>query len=178
MKMHKLSPVATMLALAACNGIDTVNYHQVGACNGYQIGNNVFSAGPNAAYVFYKIESIDATGNSQSALSYNPNLQYTIDPVHSSRDFFDPTLSIYANILGPFAVGGVTVPTGSIVGVNGYGALVVSTTAADGASEADHTVYGLQYNTPASSTGIVMNNTNASRASWPYTPNCQNITLQ
>ena len=174
-----LSATALSALVAACNpyGIDTVNYHQVGACNGYQIGNNVFSVGPNAAYVFYKIESVDATSNSQTPLSYNPNLHYTVDPVHGTRDSFDSTLSVYSDIFGPFAVAPVTVPPGALVGVNGYGALVVSTSATDGASEASHTPYPLNYNTPANSTGVVMNNT-SSATSWPYTPNCQSVTLQ
>jgi hypothetical protein len=167
-----------LLALAACGGTDaTITYHQVGACNGGvytdQSGNvDAYSAGPQQAYVIFAIENID---NSQVTSSWTA--QPTNFFVNSGiKDSFDPTLTLYAQKLGPFAMVSTTIPAGANYGFSpyAYGAVVVQTSAADGASEADTTKYNLLY-TPTGPGVILSQNPPASQA---YTPDCATVTLK
>lgn len=54
-------PVLLAALLAGCSPLATIKSHQVGACNDHQTGNTVVAVGKNAAYVVFKIESIDNT---------------------------------------------------------------------------------------------------------------------
>ena|SRR5271157_264202 len=175
--MKLLRLLATCCALSGCGGTDAiVTYHQVGACNGGQgqsgDPSTFYNAGPNQAYVIFAIENINNTQVTSS---------WTLDPTKffvntTTKDSFDPSLMIYHWVLGPFALVDTTIPAGVNYGfsTNGYGALVVQTSASDGASEADTTKFNLLY-TPTGPGVILTQNPPASTA---YTPNCANVQLK
>lgn len=69
----------------------------------------------------------------------------------------------------------VTVLKGQIMGINGLTVTVVSTSAANGASEANNTSDMLSYNAGAGDPGIFLTKRNLSQTSWPQTDNCRAI---
>ena len=172
-------PLLLPLMLSGCPNplppAAVISYHIVGMCNGYQAPDgSVFSVGPNQAYVFYDVTEIN--NQNSDPFNFDPSLLYTTSTM---RDSVDPGLSVYADIFGPFSLPATTIPGNSdIPYAAGYEALVVQTAAADGASEADHTPYPLDYATPANSVGVIMSQTDIGRTSWPYTPDCGTIVLQ
>lgn len=155
-----------------------ITYHQVGACNGGPSDAGEYNAGPNQAYVIFAIEKIDNSQNS-NAFAYDPSKIFWTG---NSRDAFDSNLQIYRYKLGPFATAPLTVNASGSIGFNpyGYGALVVQTAAADGASEANKTSYFLGYagSGSAGNPTVLMSKSNASQTAWPYTPNCADIILK
>jgi hypothetical protein len=169
-------PAITMYTASSCLGPGCagvpvkIKYHQVGACNGYvPPGGSLEAVGPNQAYVFFAIESID---NSLGTTSF------AFDPAHlfvqqAAKVYFDSGLSVYADIFKTSAVVATTVAAGATknFGPN-FGALVVSTTNADGSTEANATHYPLFYDAQASDPPLTTLDTNPSRTSWPNTQNC------
>jgi len=154
----------------------TINYHQVGACNGYVNSFGGVFSGTNFAYVIFAIESIDASLSS-SNFAFDPTLLF----VHQATDdFFDPSLQLYTDILGPFAAISTTVTKGTDLkfSTNGYGATVVATVNPNGAVEANNTAYFLRYKAAASDPTIVIVKTDSSRTSWPLTLDCTTIVLK
>lgn len=135
-----------------------VHWHKVGACNGGQgqSGNpsTFYNSGPNAAYVIFAIDSID---NSQVAQAW------IADPTrfHVGSSSFDPLLMIYHWVLEPFAMVSTAIPAGTNYGFSpsAYGALVVSTSSANGADEANATNYQLLYTPTAGDPGVIMEET-------------------
>jgi hypothetical protein len=165
-----------LLALMACGGPDaTIHYHQVGACNGGQgqsgDPSTFYNAGPNQAYVIFDIAELDNT-QVTSAWTLDPTKFHVNSTV---SDSFDPTLMIYQWKLGPFALVDTTIPAGAdFKFAFAYGALVVQTSASDGASEADTTKYDLLY-TPTGP-GVIMSQDPPT--STAYTPNCADVVLK
>jgi hypothetical protein len=159
-----------------CAGLPvTITYHQVGACNGFPTSSGATSVGPNAAYVIFGIERID---NSLSSSTFN------FDPAHlfvqqAAPRFFDSSLALYPEVLGPFAAVPLTLPIGQdrIFAVSAQGALVVTTTTTDGAVEATQTKYFLSYDRQPTDPPIVLVKSNAARTSWPLTQDCKTIVL-
>jgi hypothetical protein len=147
----------------------TIKYHQVGACNGY----DAVSAGINFAYVVFKIEAVDNT---------QPSIDFHFDPSRffinqSPRRFVDTNL-MFAHDLGVFGTVPVTVPHGNNMGLDGFSIVAVSTSSANGSSEAHQTAYFLLYDTQSSDPGILMDKTNATQTTWPQTDDCRRMTLQ
>jgi hypothetical protein len=172
----RLFPSLLALCLCSCGNPDaTITWHKVGACNGgdSQSGDPTesYNAGPYASYVIFAIESVDNTGVNQA---------WTLDATkfHVGSVFFDPGLMIYSAKLGPFALDTFPVPANNKLSfsTNAYGALVVSTTAFDGASEADTANYSLLYMPAAGDPGVIM--TQGPDASMAYTPNCADVQLK
>jgi hypothetical protein len=175
MKITYVLPLAA-LALCGCTPQPDaiIKWHKVGACNGGlgQGGDpsTSYNAGPNQAYVVFAIESVD---NSQV------NKAWTIDPTqfHVGTAKFDPTLMIYHWVLGPFALTNTPIPASGIgFSTNAYGAMVVATTATDGASEADTANFSLAFTPAAGAPGVVLEQNPA--ASTAYTPDCANVQLK
>ncbi len=159
------------------NGMVNITYHQVGACNGGPASDGEYNAGPNQAYVVFAIESIDNSHN-PNAFSYDPsNIHWTLD----SNDAFDSNLEIYTYVLGSSATVATTVNPGSTMSFNpfGFGALIVQTTAQDGASEANNTSYFLGYQGSGNGNNPTVPHAGrtCSQTSWPDTPNCSDIVL-
>jgi hypothetical protein len=176
-----LAAAVLPVALAGCPGgapqsSVSIAYKQIGACNGFATPNGLVSAGVNQAYVLFAVERIDNTGNA-APFAYDPGNIGAIVAGH--RDAFDSGLQLYKFILGPFATAPMTVAAGQTISFSpfGFGALIVQTMAADGASEADHTAYFLTYQGSGNPL-VVMTNTDASRTSWPYTPDCSTVSPQ
>jgi hypothetical protein len=175
-KITHLLPLA-VLALCGCTPQPDaiIKWHKVGACNGGlgQGGDpsTSYNAGPNAAYVIFAIEGVD---NSQVSTAW------TIDPTqfHVGSAKFDPGLMIYKYVLGPFALINSPIPAKGVLGfsTNAYGAMVVTTTATDGASEADTASYSLQFTPSSGAPGVVMEESPA--ASTAYTPDCASVQLK
>jgi hypothetical protein len=178
---HILAAVAIsvfpLLSTGCGSSSVTIQYSQIGACNGYNGSNGLVSAGANQAYVIFAIQGIDNSQNS-SAFSYEPSsIGLTIN---GKFDAFDSSLALYHDILGPFGAVATTVQAAKSITFNphGYGALIVQTTASDGASEANKTNYFLTYQNPPANTSVVMSKTNSSQTTWPNTPDCHTIQLQ
>ena len=150
-----------------------VKYHQVGACNGYVQGSSAVSVGPNAAYVVFRIETLDDT---------QPMVDFHFDPSRlyinlSPRAFVDPGL-MFAQDLGVLSTVPVTVPHGTSQGNNGFSIAVVSTSTANGSSEANKTAYNLLYNTQPGDPGVLTVKTNSGQTSWAQTDNCRAMILK
>ena len=175
MKITNLLPLFA-LGLAGCNGQPDaiIKWHKVGACNGGlgQGGDpsTSYNAGPNQAYVIFAIESVD---NSQVNQAWTLNATQ----FHVGSATFDPGLMVYHWVLGQVALTTFPVPASGVAfQTNAYGAMVVSTTATDGASEADTANYSLQFTPSGGSPGAVM--TQNSAASTAYTPDCAAVQLK
>jgi hypothetical protein len=169
-------PSCAVGLLSACGSSTVINYHQVGACNGMQVTTGgapttTVSAGGNAAFVIFQVESVD-NSKMNTAFSFDPTQLYIKD---TPNRFLNPNSQL-ANVLANFNLVPTMVPAGKSLTLDGYGVTVVSTTTSDGAVEADKTSYFLTESEPSSS--VVMNKTNSSQTSWPYTPNCAGITLR
>src|SRR5262249_46872445 len=143
-------PAITMFTASSCLGPGCagipvqIRYHQVGACNGYNPPTGPgHSAGPNQAYVFFAIESID---NSRGTTGFNFDPGRLFAEQGAAKSFLDSNLTVYADIFKTSAVVPTTVAAGATksFGPN-FGALIVATTAENGASEANVTHYPLLY---------------------------------
>jgi hypothetical protein len=161
----------------SCAGLPvTITYHQTGACNGYKDSGGVgHFSGVNAAYVFFGIEEID---NSLGTTSF------AFDPANlfvqqTAPQPLDSGLSVYAQIFGPLAIQASTLTAGQDLQFApvAQGATVLTTSATDGAVEANQTAYFLQYNRQPSDPLIKLVKSDASRTSWPLTKDCLTIPL-
>lgn len=161
------------LILAGCTGtgplvkdVAVINYEQVGACNGYRDGNAVVSAGPNAAFVIFRIIDIDNSGSSKN-FAFDPNLLYISD-----QNVMNSSLSL-ARLVGVFQAVPTTISKGQQTGINGFTVTTVQTGTASGAVEANKTAYQLSYKTDSNDPGVLFNN--SSRTAWPLTEDCLSI---
>jgi hypothetical protein len=163
---------------AGCAGLPAViTYHQTGACNGYADGSGtVHSVGPNAAYVFFGIESIDNSGVA-TTFNFDPTKLYV---QQAKQEFFDPFLSVYADLFGPFAIAPQSFVPGGFISFSAVpqGALVVTTTNSNGSIEANQTPYFLRYDRQPTDPPINLVKSDASRTSWPNTEDCTTIPLK
>jgi hypothetical protein len=134
------------------NGTATITYHQVGSCNGWNDGTTLWSAGPNAAYVVFKVHTID---NTQGTVDFNFDpAKMTVFNGGSPRPHIDPGLSL-AKFMGVFALVPTTVSKGTLLGLDGFAVAIVQTTNPNGAVEANQTTYSLSYDTGAADPGIL-----------------------
>ena len=172
------------LALAAClttigcdpknapHDLVTIRYKQLGACNGFGNGTGATSAGPKAAYVAFRISTIENKDSAPRDFNFDPNRVYVnVTP----RAFTSTQLNLAQ--FNPFYATARLVAKGTTETLNGAVIGVVSTGAVDGASEANQTNYFLLYDTPAGGQGVVMARDNSSQTSYPSTPDCTNIIL-
>lgn len=159
------------------SGTPKIAYHQVGSCNGYPSEYGTTAAGSHAAYVTFKIESLDNSGVG-APFDFNPANLYTVDKL-GIVCHVDPNLAYVRDIFGPFASAPATLSAyGAAVSYfANYCALIVHTTSADGASEADNTSYTLYYASDPSSITPIVTNSTPGRTSWPHTQNCRDIVL-
>jgi hypothetical protein len=166
--------IATLLLLcgfdSCSNGTATIDFKQVGACNGWDDGVTLHSAGPNAAYVVFKVHSIDNTQG---------KVNFAFDPAKmavnvSTHPHMDSSLSL-ASYIGVFELVPTTIPKGNLVGLDGYSVTIVPTANSNGAVEANQTSYFLTYDTGTSDPGILFSKENSSQTSWPLTEDCTDI---
>lgn len=152
-----------------------ITYHQTGACATFTVGSQGFSVGANAAYVVFGVESI--LNNGTSTFNFDESQVFVQQGV--TRSFFDPTLDIYADIFGPFALTGYSVAPGDDFKLDpsGDGAAVVGTTTTDGAQQANMTSYFLNYQPVISDPAVQFTKSNASQSVFPITDDCSLIQL-
>jgi hypothetical protein len=155
---------------ACSNGTATISFKQVGACNGWNDGSSLYSAGPNAAYVVFKVHSID---NTQGKVNFAFDPAKTAVGV-SSRPHMDSGLSL-AHHMGVLQLVATSIPKGTLVGLDGFSVAVVPTANPNGAVEANQTSYFLTYDTGASDPGVIFSKENPSQTSWPLTLDCTTI---
>jgi hypothetical protein len=175
-KCALLNELATGATTAVPSSPVNITYHQTGACNGFATSTGAVSVGPNAAYVVFGIEKLDNSGGT-APFAFDPTKLFVQQAV---RDFVDPSLAIYPNVLGPFAAVATTVPKGGVIpfSVSAQNALVVQTTNPDGSTEANQTPFFLKYNASSTDPTVLLTKSDASRTSWPNTQDCKTITLQ
>jgi hypothetical protein len=174
MRMLNAAAAATRLGtftLVGCGAPTAiVDYRQVGACNGYVAGNRVVSAGPNSAYVFFAVDSID---NSQTAqdFAFDPTRLFINDspPEHVTTGL------LVASDLGFAQMAPITVPHGAQVAVRKFGVVVVPTQDSDGARQANQTNYFLLYDAAVPPNAL---EEKSGSGPWPDTPDCRSIKFQ
>ena len=150
--------------------IAVVHYTQVGACNGWDTGGSVYNAGPYAAYVIFKVVSVDNTG-SKVDFAFDPDRLH----LRGASAHVDTSLHLP---LGPFQAVPMTVPRGVLRGSNGYAGAVFSTSTSNGAVEANKTSYLLDYERASADPGVLSTKDNYQQTEWPFTENCTDIQLQ
>ena len=170
-----LLSVATVLLIACgnqANDIVTINYEQIGACNGFNNGDGITSAGTNAAYVAFRISDISNKDSAARDFNFDPDKVY-VNP-STPRAYTSSHLNLAQ--LNPFYATSRFVPKGTSSTLNGAVIAVVSTsTTPDPAKEANNTSYFLAYDTPAGDQGVLLVKKDPNRTSWPSTSDCTMI---
>ena len=161
-----------LLVSSGCNsnGVATINYTQVGACNGWNDGSELHTAGPNAAYVVFKVQSIDNTSGKVDFAFEPSKMAVNV----SSRPHMDSGLTL-AKFMGVFQLVPKTIPLGKVVGLDGFSVAVVPTSNPNGSVEANQTAYTLVYDTSTKDPGILFAKGNLGKTSWPNTEDCTTI---
>jgi hypothetical protein len=174
-----VAAAASAVSVTGCgpsaNGSAIIHYDQVGACTGFVTdtgeGSNV---GQNAAYVVFKVISIDDSA-ATVPFNFDPGSLYVGG---DTSENFQSTLAIYSGLFHQLAVTKETVPPGKSIIINEFGAAVVSTNAADGVSEASQASYFLNYETQPGDPGVALVKDNATQTSWLDSPDCRSIPLK
>lgn len=164
--------LSSTLMLAGCpnpNGTVTIRYEQLGACNGYKEGNNIVSAGPTAAYVLFKINSLDNT-NGKVNFAYDPARLF-VDSLNAK-----PSVSLTSALtqkIGVLATTAINVPAGQNLGHDGYAVVIVPTAnSPDPQIEANQTNYKLAYDTPSGSPGVLFDKKDPSKTQYQGAQDC------
>jgi hypothetical protein len=166
--------VALLLAgsVLGCTQHDivTIKYEQIGACNGIDNGQTVTSAGPNAAYVIFRIHSVDNTDTNPRFFQFEPDRLFL-----NGRGSAHANSKLNLTALNPFYAVPVPVNAGQSVAINGAVVAIADTSDPDGAREASRTKYDLLYQGAAGGQGMNLVKGDPTRAEWPYIPDCSNI---
>lgn len=168
----RLITLLSLVLLAGCpnsNGTATIRYEQLGACNGYKDGNTVVSAGPNAAFVLFKINNID---------NRNGKINFSYDPTKLCISSSSPaacvstTLSL-AQKIGVLGTTATTVSAGTDLQHNGYAVVAVATgNSPDPQQEANTVNYFLTYATGTGDPGILLDKKNSSQTQYQGAQDC------
>jgi hypothetical protein len=165
------------LFLAACpptpaSDVVTIDYEQLGACNGFNNGFGVTTAGPQAAFVVLKVYTIRNKENGARDFNFDPEKLYVISS--SPRAYVNNSSGVMAH-LNPFLAQSRFVAKGTTQTINGSLIVVVQTGDSDGAREANNSSFTLGYDTPVGGQGVLMEKREPTRTTWPYTPDCTSI---
>ena len=163
--------LAFILAAGGCSPIATLSYKQLGACDDFSP--DTLQAGPNKAFVFFRMDSLDNSGNGTPA-TLNPfDLSVPSLVTSTGEGKIDQlwTTEWASALQGPPA-GTVTVPPNTVQPLIGWGVMLVSTSTSDGAVEANTTSYFL---VGGAGSGILPTKEDPTRTSWPYTRDCPSI---
>ena len=155
----------------------TVEYSQVGACNGYNrfagpggLPGTVVSAGGQAAFVVFRIRQIDNA--TASDFTFDPNRMFINGT--SPAAHVDTSLSV-AEDFNQLEQRAVTIPKETIRPLDGFAVAVAPTATTNGAVEASRTNYILVYDRGPSDPVVVLSKTNLNQTTWPLTENCDRI---
>ncbi|MGB7201395.1 MAG: hypothetical protein WBD16_03905 [Pyrinomonadaceae bacterium] len=158
--------------LTACpnpNGSATIRFEQLGACNGYKDGVNVISAGPNAAFVLFKINNID---------NRNGTVNFSYDPAKLCISSSSPAACVSSNLslvlkIGKLGTTSTTVSAGTDLPQNGYAVIAVPTSASpDPQVEANKVNYFLTYATGSGDPGVLLDKKNSSQTQYQGAQDC------
>ncbi len=156
-----------------------ITFDQVGACNGYQETTGpggsgphmTVSAGPGAAFVAFRVVSIDNSKTGQP-FQFDPDRIFVSGS--SPEAHLDSSLTL-AQAFGLLAAAPITVPAGSNQGNSGIAVATVSTGAGNPAAEANTTSYFLSYAGAAGDPPVSLAKRNSTRTAWPVTDDCRAI---
>ncbi|MCC6075404.1 hypothetical protein ACFPTX_20670 [Pseudomonas sp. GCM10022188] len=157
----RLFIVSLLGLLAGCpnpNGTATIRYEQLGACNGYKEGNNVVSAGPEAAYVIFRVNNLD---------NRSGKVDFPYDPAKLCSTAFNPSACVSTSLslaqkIGALATTATTIPAGKDLPHNGFAVIVVPTgSSPDPQVEANKVNYLLSYASSSSEPGVLLDKQNA-----------------
>lgn len=166
--------MAIPLVAAECetaHDVVTIRYEQIGACNGFSAGSGATSAGPNAAYVVFRVSTIENKDSAARTFEFDPNkLFVNVTP----RAYTSTQLNLAQ--LNPFYATSRTVSPGAIETLNGAVIAIVETVAVNGASEANNTSYFLLYDGGSGGQGVTLIKANPDQTSWPQIEDCTLIT--
>lgn len=152
-------------ASAGCGPVATLSYRQLGACDGFSSG--LLQAGVNKAYVFFRMDSLNNSGSSTS-VQFDPFQLYVPSVGQIDKNLSTEwALALQGPVAGP-----ATVPANTTITLSGWGVMLVSTSTADGAVEANNTAYLLD---DAPGAGILPVTETPKQTSWPYTADCGSI---
>jgi hypothetical protein len=161
-----------MTACPPKTDIVTIRYDQVGACNGFTDGVNLVSAGPKAAYVVFRVTTIENQDSGARDFNFDPNRVY----INTSPRAYTSTRLNLAQMNPFYAVSRLVAKGTTAPSVVGAVIAIVPTVATDGAQEASKTSFFLLYDSPAGGQGVVLVKNDPNRTVWPYIPDCLNIT--
>jgi hypothetical protein len=121
----------------------------------------------------FGIKKIDNSASSKP-FAFDPTKLYV---QQATQEFVDPSLSVYADIFGPFAAISRSVAGGFDMkfSPSAQTALVVQTVNANGAIEANNTSYMRRYNSAATGSPVLFSKSDA--RPWPVTEDCTTILL-
>jgi hypothetical protein len=170
-----LVALSSVLLLDACssgsNPLATINYSQIGACSDFSHDGLFTSAGPNQAYVIFRISTIANQEAGAKNFDFDPSLLFINGG--TVRDFGDDTNLAAIN---PFIARPATVMAGTTLTFNGDVVIIVQTVASDPTREVEKTNYLLDYSTPTNSEGALPVKANVNAHTFPFTPNCEDVT--
>jgi hypothetical protein len=168
----RLIPLPFLAIVAACpnpNGTATIRFEQLGACNGYKEGNNVVSAGPNAAFVLFKITDLD-NSQGKTALPYDPAKLYVTSS--NPRAHVSTTLTL-AQKIGVLGTTATTVAPGQNLPHNGYAVVAVPTgSSSDPQQEANTINYFLGYEPGSGTPGVLLDKKNSNQTQYQGAQDC------
>src|SRR6476620_10883967 len=109
---------ASFLVASTCNNqpaeLVTIHYTQLGACNGFNNGSGITSAGPKAAYVAFKLSTIENKDSAARDFTFEPNRVFVnVTP----RAFTSTNLNLAQ--FNPFYATSRFVPKGTTSTING-----------------------------------------------------------
>jgi hypothetical protein len=167
--------VALALLVPLASGCDpetfaaaTITYEQIGACNGTPTPTGAVTAGAGAAYIAYKIYSIENTMANARDFEFDPNRLYiNEDPIAHVN-------TTYADSMGnPFGTHGTTVRAGTTAQINGVVFAIVQSPSINGDTVGR---YNLLHETPAGAQGAFVVSKDTDRVSFPYRGGCHELT--
>jgi hypothetical protein len=160
---------ATITAIGCGPNNATINFTQIGACNGYKdTSSTIVSAGPNAAFVVFRVDSLDNTGSSV-AFNFDPSRMWVNGT--SPHAHMDSGLTL-AKTIGVFQAPATSVPAKQLTLIHGFAVAVVGTTGGDPATQANQVNYFLSYDTTSSDPSVLPVKKNSSQTSYPGNDNC------
>jgi hypothetical protein len=168
-----LLPLAGATACNSTTVAATVNYMQIGACNGGFKGPDGSTKAPGSgrAFVVFRVTTVVNPANGAGNFTFDPELLYLKEnPALHAVGYY--TLG-WKN---PRAVEKRPVKPGTTETFNGTVTIEVEASGPkDGATNVQNNSYFLLYDTPPGAQGVAANRTNASQTAWSYTNLCATI---